>query len=177
MTKRIDVTISLVVPGSTWIPHGTGRVIIAETEAAAMKQVAEAEKNRIRIVIGQGRNVVVFRRVVDLYWLTCHGHPDRWPFVDNIPDTVGLAASGTVATLFSAVGGDDSNIFSAGTCLIVNKGPCRYYSTSAASFRVYPVGNLVGLVVFQGVLKGVAHRLLFLFEQLDNRLPKNHISR
>lgn len=168
MPGRFIVTMFVWSPVVAWVPHRAAGVIAADVQTATVEQVtqAEAEADRVRIVVAIGSNVVALWRLVDIHCSACHCcHSDRWPVACNIPGTVGLAASGTITLPLLVVNGDGGDELSAGLSLVTYKGSYWHHDTTAASIGVQPVRSLVGFIVFQGELQGVAHRLLFHFDQ------------
>jgi len=152
---RSVITMFVWSPVSAWIPHRSAGVVISDVQTASVKKVAQAETETdgVRIVVGIGRAIVAFRGLVDICRSAWHnGHPARWTAAYNMPGTVGLATSGTIALLLLAVDGDGGGKLPAGLSLVVNKGANRHHDTATASIWIHPVRPLVGFVVFQGVL-------------------------
>ena len=176
MTEVAVKTFFLVSPGTARVPHRTTGIIAIDTQLAIMEEIIEAEIDRIGIVIDIRRNIVAFRGRINMQWSTCQNtHIRWWSIGHDIPGPVDLTTSGPIAMLLPVVEGDGSNKFPAGASLSVEKGAHRYHDTGATSIWIHPVGSLVGFIVFQGVLKGSIHCLLFHFNQGEQQVGRSHI--
>jgi len=142
--------------------------------------IAEAEVDVVRVIgsIQTGREVVVTLRIIPriiviLLEVGLHRRRRRVGFclwcrqvfiqiiAHDLPGTVRLPASRTVSLLFPPADDDGGDEFATRLTLVVIIGGDGHDHPRAPGVGIDPVRSLVARIVFQGILEGIVHGLLF----------------